>query len=158
MSNLVPCKSCETPVAPTAKVCPNCGVKNPGVTNKEMVGGCLVVIVLVFIFGGLLSMCSGDNTANAPDKHEINEREYSEYLERPLRDWRNLSAQKRVKYSRIFAFSLLKEEERADQDVVIFWGSKLNKCLDTAVSENNSSVDFKIQESAAICWQLMKEN
>ncbi|WP_153014139.1 DUF2511 domain-containing protein [Pseudomonas sp. EpS/L25] len=37
--SLTPCKTCGHQVAPTAKVCPGCGVKNPGVRLKHYLYG-----------------------------------------------------------------------------------------------------------------------
>lgn len=41
--SLIPCKSCKKEVAHNAKTCPHCGVKNPGVTSKQMLIGLAVL-------------------------------------------------------------------------------------------------------------------
>ncbi len=55
---LTTCKSCGHQVDKSAKTCPGCGVKHPGVSGKQQAGGCLVVIVLVVACAVGLSMCS----------------------------------------------------------------------------------------------------
>lgn len=53
---LKPCKECKQEVSATANTCPHCGVKNPGVTGKDMllgvVGLCAVVAVIATSCGG----------------------------------------------------------------------------------------------------------
>ncbi|KZQ99270.1 hypothetical protein A3N66_07370 [Enterobacter hormaechei subsp. steigerwaltii] len=56
---LTKCKECKKEVSASAKTCPHCGVKNPGVTAKQTLGGCLVLIVLAVGFG--VYMASGDD-------------------------------------------------------------------------------------------------
>ncbi|MDC9590716.1 zinc-ribbon domain-containing protein [Xenorhabdus sp. XENO-10] len=41
------CKECGKEVSTSAKTCPHCGVKDPGVGAKEKLGGCLILIILV---------------------------------------------------------------------------------------------------------------
>lgn len=41
--SLIPCKTCKKEVAHNAKTCPHCGVKNPGVTSKQMLIGLAVL-------------------------------------------------------------------------------------------------------------------
>lgn len=48
---LTKCKDCKKEVPASAKTCPHCGVKNPGVAAKQTLGGCLVLIVLAVGFG-----------------------------------------------------------------------------------------------------------
>lgn len=57
---LKPCKSCKHTVDATAKVCPNCGVKTPGVTFGHQVLG--VVIVLAVIAGAVSLFSGGSDT------------------------------------------------------------------------------------------------
>ncbi|ELW9535366.1 zinc ribbon domain-containing protein [Enterobacter roggenkampii] len=56
---LTKCKECKKEVSASAKTCPHCGVKNPGVTAKQTLGGCLILIVLAVGFG--VYMASGDD-------------------------------------------------------------------------------------------------
>ncbi len=56
---LTKCKECKKEVSTTAKTCPHCGVKNPGMTTKQTLGGCLVLILLAVGFG--YYMASGDD-------------------------------------------------------------------------------------------------
>ncbi len=53
---LTPCKSCKHKVDTSAKVCPSCGVANPGVTAGQYVIGFLFLVGLIFIG---VKMCSG---------------------------------------------------------------------------------------------------
>jgi hypothetical protein len=54
--SLKPCKSCKHSVDATAKVCPSCGVKNPGLTAAQQVLGLLLLVVFILV---AVSMCSG---------------------------------------------------------------------------------------------------
>ncbi|HED3853612.1 TPA: hypothetical protein R4217_002466 [Enterobacter soli] len=53
---LAKCKECKKEVSTSAKTCPHCGVKNPGIGAKQQLGGCLILIVIAtaffFFFGG----------------------------------------------------------------------------------------------------------
>ena len=53
---LTKCKECKKEVSTSAKVCPHCGVKNPGTTAGQAIGGFVVLVLLVWgaikIFGG----------------------------------------------------------------------------------------------------------
>lgn len=64
MSKLVPCKSCEHQVDKTAKVCPLCGVKSPGVKGSDVAKGCLSIIVLVIILTVILNSCTNDSDSS----------------------------------------------------------------------------------------------
>ncbi len=52
------CKECKKDVSTSAKVCPHCGIKNPGIKAGEVVKGFLVIF---FIIIGV-SMCSDDES------------------------------------------------------------------------------------------------
>lgn len=62
---LVPCKSCKYEVDKRAKVCPGCGVANPGVTRRDKVFGLLVLLGLIV---AVVAMCSSNpsETASGP--------------------------------------------------------------------------------------------
>lgn len=66
---LKPCKECKTEVSTKAKTCPHCGVKNPGVTAKDMFLGMVIFVVIVF---GLIAYFSGgsesDENKTAPEE------------------------------------------------------------------------------------------
>lgn len=62
---LKPCKSCKHTVDKTAKVCPSCGVKNPGVTAAQQV---LAIVVLLVIIAVGVSMCSGGSKETSAQK------------------------------------------------------------------------------------------
>lgn len=56
---LVKCKECKKEVSNKAKICPNCGVKDPAVGPKEM----FAAIVLLLLLGwGLVSFLSSDDS------------------------------------------------------------------------------------------------
>lgn len=62
---LKPCKSCKHTVDTSAKVCPSCGVKDPGVTAGQQIGG---VIVLLIIIAVVVSMCSSGDKDKETEK------------------------------------------------------------------------------------------
>lgn len=62
---LKPCKSCKQTVDATAKVCPSCGVKNPGVTVGQQILGLLILLVII---AGAVTMCSGGDKHKSADK------------------------------------------------------------------------------------------
>lgn len=47
---LTPCKTCGHQVAPTARVCPGCGVKNPGIRMKHYFYGLAFITVAGWFF------------------------------------------------------------------------------------------------------------
>jgi len=50
---LVKCRECKKEISSKARVCPRCGVKDPG---KSL--GMQVLVVVVFVSIGLVSQCS----------------------------------------------------------------------------------------------------
>lgn len=62
---LKPCKSCKHTVDATAKVCPNCGVKTPGVTLGHQVLGVVIVLALL---AGAISLFSGGSDTKPVEK------------------------------------------------------------------------------------------
>ncbi len=67
---LTKCKECGKEVSTNAKTCPHCGVKNPGVSAKDMVLGLLVVIFV----GWLVTQCSSsDKDSEKSKKAEVDE-------------------------------------------------------------------------------------
>jgi hypothetical protein len=48
---LKPCKECKKEVSVSAKVCPHCGVKDPGITTKELVIGIALLGFFVWVIG-----------------------------------------------------------------------------------------------------------
>lgn len=57
MSKLIECKSCKQKVDSSAKTCPSCGVKNPGVKGWQ---GCLGILVFGLLFAGIMSFNDAD--------------------------------------------------------------------------------------------------
>lgn len=53
---LKPCKSCKHKIHTSAKVCPSCGVANPGVTIGQQIGGFVILAIIIAV---AVSMCSG---------------------------------------------------------------------------------------------------
>jgi len=53
---LKPCKSCKHKIHTSAKVCPSCGVANPGVTVGQQIGGFVILAIIIAV---TISMCSG---------------------------------------------------------------------------------------------------
>ncbi len=62
---LVKCKECGKEVASSAKTCPHCGIKEPGVTAKQKAGGCLVILVLAAAIGYWMSGDSSDDKSSS---------------------------------------------------------------------------------------------
>ncbi|CRM18944.1 zinc ribbon domain-containing protein [Pseudomonas sp. 24 R 17] len=62
---LKPCKSCKHNVDATAKVCPSCGVKNPGVTVRQQFFGLLILLVIIVV---AVSMCSSGSDEKPVEK------------------------------------------------------------------------------------------
>lgn len=54
------CKECGKDVSSSAKTCPHCGIKNPGVAAKTKVVG---ILTLLFM-GWLVTQCSSGNDSN----------------------------------------------------------------------------------------------
>lgn len=63
---LIKCKECKQEVSNTAKTCPQCGVKNPGVTAKAlMITWAVIIIVIMFAIG----QCTPDEASK--DKNNV---------------------------------------------------------------------------------------
>jgi RNA polymerase subunit RPABC4/transcription elongation factor Spt4 len=63
MSNLVECKTCKHKVDKSAKSCPSCGAKNPGMTWKEHLATAVFLIVITLI---IMKACSSDDESVTP--------------------------------------------------------------------------------------------
>lgn len=59
--SLIECKECKKEVSKKADTCPHCGVKNPGINKREVVGG---FIVLAIIAIGIASCSGGEEKEN----------------------------------------------------------------------------------------------
>lgn len=57
---LVNCKECGKEVSKSASVCPNCGIKNPGVKAKDAIKGFALILVIFFIIG----KCTSDDKSS----------------------------------------------------------------------------------------------
>lgn len=80
---LTQCKECKKEIAKSAKVCPHCGVKDPAITAKQKLGGCLTLLVLSVGFAVYMSsgdkdkpadtvkVCSAKDTQCNFDKHLV---------------------------------------------------------------------------------------
>ncbi|WP_095184137.1 zinc ribbon domain-containing protein [Pseudomonas sp. Irchel 3H9] len=62
---LKPCKSCNHKVDATAKVCPSCGVKKPGVTVRQQFFGLFILLVIIAV---AVSMCSSGSKEKPVEK------------------------------------------------------------------------------------------
>lgn len=62
---LAKCKECGKEVSTSAKTCPHCGVKNPGVRAKDMIIGVLTLLLI----GWLVTQCTSGNES---DQSELN--------------------------------------------------------------------------------------
>lgn len=63
---LTKCKECKKEVSSSAKTCPHCGVKNPAITAKQQMGGCLVLIVISLGIGLYFGTGGDDKPAETP--------------------------------------------------------------------------------------------
>lgn len=63
------CKECKKEVSSSAKTCPHCGIKDPGVTAKQTLSGFFVLLALgtglYFYFGGDDSTAKESQSAEA---------------------------------------------------------------------------------------------
>lgn len=62
---LKPCKSCKHKVDISAKVCPSCGVADPGVTLGQKIGGFVILVIIIVV---TVSMCSRGNKDEPVEK------------------------------------------------------------------------------------------
>ena len=62
---LTPCKSCKHKIDTSAKVCPSCGVADPGVTIGQKLGGFIILLIIIAV---TVSMCSGGNKDKPVDR------------------------------------------------------------------------------------------
>ncbi|MCR8935656.1 zinc ribbon domain-containing protein [Pseudomonas sp. S11A4] len=62
---LKPCKSCKHKVDISAKVCPSCGVADPGVTLGQKIGGFVILVIIIAV---TVSMCSRGNKDEPVEK------------------------------------------------------------------------------------------
>ena len=60
---LKPCKECKKEVSATAKTCPHCGVKDPGITFKDTLTGLAILAVLVW--GAITWFSEPEGSANS---------------------------------------------------------------------------------------------
>ena len=57
--NITECKSCKKEVAKTAKTCPHCGQKHPGINTGK---GCLIVVAIIVIIGISFALMGDSNS------------------------------------------------------------------------------------------------
>lgn len=62
---LQPCKECKKEISTKAKTCPHCGVKDPGVTTKDVLFGVVILVAIVF---GLIMFFSGGSDSDEDKK------------------------------------------------------------------------------------------
>lgn len=62
---LSPCKSCKHTVDTTAKICPQCGTKNPGLTTGQKVFRLATLLLIIVV---VVSMCSIASNDSPPEK------------------------------------------------------------------------------------------
>lgn len=55
---LTKCKECSKEISNSARICPHCGVRDPGLSAKQKYIGCLIVIVIAAVIAYF--MCSGE--------------------------------------------------------------------------------------------------
>lgn len=65
---LKPCKSCKHTVDATAKVCPSCGVKNPGLSAGQKVFRLLTVLLIIAVVVSMCSIASNEKPAEEAAK------------------------------------------------------------------------------------------
>lgn len=57
---IIKCKECKKEVSSSAKICPHCGIKDPGVGALQMLIGFIVLAVIIAV---LVSTCSEDENS-----------------------------------------------------------------------------------------------
>lgn len=70
---LVKCKECGKDVSTSAKVCPHCGIKSPGVKASDALKGFALIFVVIFI----IAQCSDsdDKPTSVDAKPQVSETE-----------------------------------------------------------------------------------
>lgn len=63
------CKSCKKEVSKTARTCPHCGKKNPGINTGK---GCLIIIIIAVVISSLIMLIddNGSPQENIDTKQE----------------------------------------------------------------------------------------
>lgn len=106
---LTQCKECKHEVASTARKCPNCGVKNPGLKAKN------AFLSIIFIVGliSILYTCTSDTP---PEKAEVGEAsqapkwyEGGDLHTQNALAWQNATEQNRLASSANIVFIMKKE-------------------------------------------------
>ena len=46
---MIPCRSCQQPVAEDANTCPHCGAPNPNPMRVGTVAGCLIILLATLL-------------------------------------------------------------------------------------------------------------
>ncbi|NWB91624.1 hypothetical protein [Pseudomonas agarici] len=156
------CKSCKHQVDVSAKICPQCGVSNPGVTTGQTIIG---MVILAVIIGVGFSMCSGEKkgkeenanvsdsiTPNIPDgKHQ------PWYVggtlhKAKLADWQEATAENRLATAADFAAKL---KPAADMNTLLKTAVGIGSCLDEVALEPVASHQ-DVADIAAFCVLLME--
>ncbi|CDH34521.1 zinc ribbon domain-containing protein [Xenorhabdus bovienii] len=88
---LVKCKQCKEEVSAKEKICPHCGVKDPGIKTQDVIGG---FIVFIIICAAIYYFVSGDkkvpSTGEITVKAEVKETPKPfKYADMTLKEYRN---------------------------------------------------------------------
>ena len=62
---LRPCKSCKHTVDTSAKICPSCGIKNPGLSTGQKIFRLMTLLLIIAV---VISMCSVASNDSPPEK------------------------------------------------------------------------------------------
>ncbi len=160
MAKIVPCKKCSKDVEEYADTCVHCGVKRPGVTNKELFLGCFAAIILVLVAVGLLSMCSSDDNKTEPEYNSFeNGNLYVERAEKivergNMADWELNSSEYGNIVANILANEFLKPPFKDKPNFIHEYGRKIESCLNDMTGDP-SNFTVSISDSAATCWEMV---
>lgn len=82
---LRPCKSCKHTVDTTAKICPSCGIKNPGLTTGQKAFRLMTLLLIIAVVVSMCSIANNDtekaataSTTVLPSAYSITKDEFRE--------------------------------------------------------------------------------
>lgn len=139
--SLVKCKKCNYEVLPSAKTCPECGVKEPAFTLKNKLISLSVFVFVVF----LLVQCTNDDTETNKQQTQLT----IDYDNNAI-DWQKASYNERLSFckdivERAWRKSLLKEDIQDDINLV-------NSLPEILLTELN--IAFKVDDTAEVNEQI----
>lgn len=94
-NNLVKCKTCQKEVSKSAKLCPNCGEKYPGISSKESLKALAFIAIFFIIF---LFVVIGGKDKEVKESHKVFNFTYQEFLQRYNKSIRTLDPKTNISF------------------------------------------------------------